>query len=124
VWVNKSERAWRRRGEAKALRAAAAAAEMRFAAFARALADLLPDPEGCRWLQRAGVTSQWCARSQRMAKAGAEGLSVLEGVVLVNTCSRLLDDAAFVRWLSQAKPDALRRLHDAAKPLGDESCRT
>ncbi len=65
-----------------------------------------------------GVTSRWCARSTRMGKTGAEGLSVLEGAVLVSTCNQLLENAALIRWMSRAMPDALQKLHDAAKPIG------
>lgn len=117
MWVNKAERAWRRRGELIQLRAAACQSEVRFAAFFRAVHVLLDDPEGCRWLECMGVRSRWCSRSFRVGKTGAEGLSVLEGVVLTRTCDQLLENAPFVRWMSQACPHALRDLHLAARSL-------
>ncbi|UPG92845.1 hypothetical protein [Luteibacter aegosomatissinici] len=118
MWVNKAERLWRRREEAVVLKAVAGDAEAHFAAFAGAIALLLQDTEGVRHLARHGINQAWCARSPRTGKTGAEGLSVLEGVVLAGTCSRLLDDPAFIRWMSKAHPDALQALHRVAGPLG------
>lgn len=85
-------------------------------AFARGVSLFLAGPNGWRWLANVGVMSQWCARSTRERKKGAEGLSVLEGAMLVGTCSPLLDNVALVRWMSQEKPKALLELHAAAKP--------
>ncbi|QWT22137.1 hypothetical protein KPL74_09030 [Bacillus sp. NP157] len=118
MWVSRSERVWRRRAEATGLLAAARAAEARFAAFDRAVCLLLDDPEGRRQLARLGITSRWCARSTRMGKTGADGLSVLEGIVLAGVCSSLLDDAPLVRWMSQARADALQALHAVASCAG------
>lgn len=109
--MNKNERAWRRRGEAKRLLAAVQAAEARFAAFDRAVHLLLSDPEGRRQLARYGITQRWCARSLRGADIGGSGLSVLEGVVLAGVCNRSMEDAALVRWMSRAQPVALQELH-------------
>lgn len=114
MWVNKSERVWRRREEASQLLAAAHAAEGRFAAFARAVDCLLADAEGRRHLARHGITSRWCGRSTRPGKTGADALSVLEGVVLAGVCNRLFEDAPLVRWMSRVHPDALQALHVAA----------
>lgn len=86
-------------------------------AFIGAGIVIATDPDGRQWLANVGVTSQWCARSTREGKTGAEGLSVLEGAVLVGTCSRLLDNPALVRWMSREKPQALLELHAAAKPF-------
>lgn len=118
MWVNKAERVWRRREEAGRLHVAATDAEARFAAFARAVDGLMQDADGIRWLASHGISSRWCARSHRAGRFGAGGLSVIEGVVLAGVCNRLLDDARFVRWMSQACPDALRDIHVAAGPHG------
>lgn len=114
MWVNKAERAWRRRAETEDLKHAATAAEARFAMFAHAVDLLIDDGEGARWLARHGITSRWCLRSVREGKTGAQGLSVLEGVVLAKVCSLMLDDPVLLRWMSHASPGALRALHLAA----------
>lgn len=122
MWVNKSERAWRRRAEEASLIQAGRVAEGHFAAYFRAIDALLDDPVGQRWVAQFGVDQRMPPRSTRLPPAGGpEGLAVLEAVVLAGTVGRLLADAAFVRWLSKAQPASLSALHLAAEPMVPET---
>lgn len=117
MWVNKSERAWRRRNEQVTLGRTAAQAESHFAAFHRAVSTLLDDPVGQRWMERFGVDRRTPLRSYRLSTSGeAQGLAVIEAVVLAGVVSRLLSDPDFVRWVSRVHPDALAALHVVAEP--------
>ena len=117
MFVNPGERAWRRRNERLALTQAATDAEARIAAFSRAVSTLLDDPVGGRWMERFGFAQRTQPRSTRLPKDGsAEGLSVIESVVLAGVASRLLSEPDFVRWVSRVHPAVLAALHLAAEP--------
>lgn len=112
MWVTRSEREWVRRHEAKDLAMAAARAEARFATVSHALRVLRADARAVPFLTRHGFHRLPIGRSSRIACNGrAEGLAVLEGVVLAGTIRALLADADLVRWLACHHPGALAALH-------------
>lgn len=115
MWMNKSERTYRRKLEDREMRQAAVAANARFAATAGALSVLLADPGGRRALDVLGIDAVRLGRSMRVAENGrTEGLCILEGIVLAGVVSRLLNDTAFVRYLSVYHPSVLASLHGAS----------
>lgn len=114
MWVTRSEREWSRKLEAETLAEAAASAEARFAAVTGALGVLLADSRAAPMLSRHGIHRVALGRSMRVAGNGrAEGLAVLEGVVLAGMVRSLLADADLVRWLACHHPGALAALHGA-----------
>lgn len=63
-------------------------------------------------LARHGISRVALGRSMRLAEDGlAEGVAVLEGVVLAEVVRALLHDAELVRWISGLHPGALAVLH-------------
>jgi hypothetical protein len=115
MWVTRSEREWRRKEEERLLREAAQQAESRFAAVIAAIEAISKDPVGGQILARLNIKPIPRGRSSRLAVNGrAEGLAVLEGVVLAGTARNLLADAELVPWLSRQYPRALAVLHEAA----------
>jgi hypothetical protein len=115
VWVTHTERRWIRGLEAEALADVAQAAEARFAAVTCALTMLLADTRAVPMLRRLGITRVAWGRSARLAENGrAEGLAVLEGMVLAAVIGALLMDADLVRWMSAHHPKALALLHGIA----------
>jgi hypothetical protein len=114
VWVTRSEREWVRKLEGDALTEAARDAESRFAAMTHAFGVLLADSRAVPMLARHGIDRVALGRSTRLPANGrAEGLAVLEGVVLAGIARSLLDDTALVRWLSGHHPSVLAILHRA-----------
>jgi len=113
VWVTRSERNWVRHHEDVSLQQAAQSAEAAFARTAGTLAVLLADPIAARMLAAHGWASTWAGRSTRLAgNHRAEGLAVLERVVLSKRLHALLSDVELVRWMSRHYPRELAILHD------------
>lgn len=98
-------------------------AERRFAAWAKAMAALGGDDEGERRLAALGVSASAAQRSVRLPIGGAaEGLSVMEAVVIAGVAGRLLSDASFMRWASRVHPGAVASLHAVADAWGATHC--
>lgn len=115
MWVTHSERAWRRKEEARALAEAARQAEARIAGASGALAAICVDAEGSRILANACFLHAGIGRSSRHGKNGrAEGLSVLEGVVVGQLCAHMLSEPKMVRWLLANIPSKFATLSAAA----------
>ena len=115
MWISHTERAWIRRQDAAALTFAATKAEARFHVVQMALRTLQGDTRTSEVLARSGLTLQVClGRTSRVAENGcAEGLAVLEGVVLAGLVARLLSDGDLVRWLSRRHSRELAALQGA-----------
>jgi hypothetical protein len=114
VWVTRSEREWTRRHDAETLAIEAARAEARFHAVTKALGTLLGDTRVTDMLIRHGIRRVSIGRSSRLPENGrAEGLAVLEGIVLAGIVARLLSDGELTRWLSCHHPKELAALHAA-----------
>lgn len=113
--MTRSEREWVRKLEGDALTEAARDAEARFAAMTHAFGVLLADSRAVPMLARHGIDRVALGRSTRLPANGrAEGLAILEGVVLAGIARSLLDDTALVRWLSGHHPSVLAALHRAS----------
>jgi len=113
MWVTRSEREWRRKDEDRVLREAARAAEARFAAVIGALEVISSDPVGGRMLARHNLLQVPRGRSGRLAVNGrAEGLVVLEGIVLTGLVKALLADVELVPWLSRHYARELAVFHE------------
>jgi hypothetical protein len=94
--------------------AAAAKAEARFHSVTHALRALFADARTAGILERHGMRYVALGRSSRLpANGSAEGLAVVEGVVLAGLVGRLLSDGELVRWLSRRHPRELAALQDA-----------
>jgi hypothetical protein len=116
VWVTRSEREWTRRHDAETLAFEAGKAEARFRAVTGALGALLADTRATDMLKRHGIQRISIGRSSRLPENGrAEGLAVLEGVVLAGMVAKLLGDGEFTRWLSCHHPKELAALHGACR---------
>ncbi len=116
MWVTRSEREWTRKLEAEGLAAAARDAEARFASVTAALRVLLADTRAAPMLAQHDISRVALGRSTRLAENGrAEGLAVLEGVVLAGVVRALLDDAELVRWMSGHHSRELAALHEACR---------
>jgi hypothetical protein len=97
-----------------ALTAEAGRAEARFHAVTKALDALLADTRATGMLRRLGIRRVALGRSSRLPENGnAEGLAVLEGVVLAGVIARVLSDGELTRWLSCHHPGELAALHGA-----------
>lgn len=60
-----------------------------------------------------GIHRVALGRSARLSANGrAEGLAVLEAIVLGGVISALLEDPTLVRWLSRHRPAQLATLHE------------
>jgi len=116
VWISQSERARIRERDALALTAEAGRAEGRFNAVTNALDTLLLDARAPEILRRVRILRITLRRSRRPQNGNAEGLAVLEGVVLAGVVARLLSDGELTRWLSCHHPKALAALHEACCP--------
>lgn len=112
MWISHTERACIRRQDAVALTFAAARAEARFHAVETALRTVLSHARTSSLMATSGLKLQVClGRTSRIAENGsAEGLAVLEGVVLAGLVARLLSDGELVRWLSRHHPRELAAL--------------
>jgi hypothetical protein len=122
MWVTRSEREWSRRHEAMALAAEARRAEIRFCAATKALASLLADSRVTDMLNRHGIRRIALGRSSRLPESGnAEGLAVLEGVVLAGIVAKILSDGELTRWLSCHHPKELAALHSICAVDGKSS---
>lgn len=116
MWMNRAERAYRRKLEERGMKAAAVQANAGFAATTAALTELLASPGGTRALEAVGIDAVRLGRSMQVADNGRlEGLSILEGLILAGVVSRLLNDTLFVRYLSLHHPAVLARLHGVAQ---------
>ena len=114
MWISHAERACIRRQDAAALTAAATKAEARFHSVTNALRALFSDAVTAGILERHGMRYVALGRSSRMAANGsAEGLAVLEGVVLGGLVASLMSDGELVRWLSRRHAQELATLQDA-----------
>lgn len=114
MWVTRSEREWTRRHDAETLAAEAGRAEARFHAVTKALDTLLGDTRVTDMLKRHGIQRVSLGRSSRLSENGkAEGLAVLEGVVLAGIVAKVLADGELTRWLSCHHPGELAALHAA-----------
>lgn len=112
MWVTRSEREWTRRHEAVALATEARRAEMGFYAVTKALGSLLADTRVTAMLNRHGIRQIALGRSSRLPENGnAEGLAVLEGIVLAGVIAKVLSDGELTRWLSCHHPMELAALH-------------
>jgi len=117
VWISHAQRAWIRKQDALALTAEAGRAEARFHAVTKALDALLADTRATGMLRRLGIRRIALGRSSRLPENGnAEGLAVLEGLVLSGVVARLLSDGELTRWLSCHHPVELAALHGACDP--------
>jgi hypothetical protein len=116
MWVTHTERAWRRKEEAEGLARMAAKAEASIAGVSRALTIIQSDAEGVRLLAGAGFGHLSLGRSMRLGRDGrAEGLAVLEAIVVTAVAGRMLSIPELVRWLSRNQPNELADLHRAAE---------
>jgi hypothetical protein len=114
MWMTHTERQFRRKEEDRVLREAARAAEARFAAVIGALAVIGADAVGGPLLACHDLNHGPLGRSGRVAANGrAEGLAVLEGIVLTGVVRQLLADLNLVPWLSRHYPRELAALHQA-----------
>jgi hypothetical protein len=117
MWVTRSEREWTRRHEAETLKAEARRAEARFCAVTKSFDALLADSRATGMLRRHGIRRVALGRSPRLPENGnAEGLAVLEGVILAGMVARILSDGELTRWLSCHHPAELATLHAACGP--------
>jgi hypothetical protein len=117
MWVTRSEREWTRRHEAETLKAEARRAEARFYAVTKSFDALLADSRATGMLRRHGIRRVALGRSPRLPENGnAEGLAVLEGVVLAGVAARILSDGELTRWLSCHHPGELAALHAVCAP--------
>ena len=113
VFIRPWTRAQIHRREDLILQQAAQNAEAAFAHTTDVLSILLADPLAARMLGQHGVSRACVTRSTRLAGNNrAEGLAVLERVVLSKRLLALLSDAELVRWLSRHYPRELAILHD------------
>nr|WP_157504029.1 hypothetical protein [Luteibacter rhizovicinus] len=111
MWISHAQSAWIRKNDAVALAAGAAMAEACFHEVTKALQPLLADTRTVEVLARLGLRHVALGRSSRLPENGsAEGLAVLEGVVLAGVVARLLSDGDLVRCLSRHHPGALASL--------------
>jgi len=116
VWISHTERACIRRQDAAALTFAATRAEARFHAVTNALRALFADARTAGILERHGMRYVALGRSSRLSANGnAEGLAVLESVVLGGVVAKLLSDGDLVRWLSRHQPRELAALQGACE---------
>lgn len=114
MWISHTERAWIRRHEALLLATEAAKAEARFHIVTKALTALLADTRAAPLLTRHGLRRIALGRSSRLPESGtADGLAVLEGVVLAALIAKILSDGDLTRWLSCHHPSELAALHKA-----------
>jgi hypothetical protein len=89
-------------------------AEARFHAVTKALVTLLGDTRATDMLKRHGIRRISIGRSSRLPENGrAEGLAVLEGVILAGMVAKVLADGELTRWLSYHHPKELAALHAA-----------
>lgn len=114
MWVTRSEREWIRRRDAETLAVEAGRSEARFHDVTKALSTLLGDTRATDMLKRHGIRRISIGRSSRLPENGrAEGLAVLEGVVLAGIVTKVLADGELTRWLSCHHPKELAALHAA-----------
>ena len=114
MWISHAERACIHRQDAAALTAAAVKAEARFHSVTHALRALFADARTAGILERHGMRYVALGRSSRLpANGSAEGLAVLEGVVLGGVVAKLLSDGELVRWLARHRPRELAALQGA-----------
>jgi hypothetical protein len=101
--------------EAAAIAAATASAEARFCTVTKVRRELVSDTRTAELLVRRGLRQVSLGRSSRLAANGdAQGLAVLEGVVLAGVVQRLLSDAELVRWMSRHHAKELAALQGAS----------
>lgn len=112
MWISQAQRARIREQDALALTAEAGRAKDRFNAVTDALAALSVDTRGTAILRRIGIPRIALGRSRVPENGNAEGLAVLEGVVLAGVVARLLSDGEMTRWLSCHHPKELAALHE------------
>ncbi|APG04820.1 hypothetical protein BJI69_13565 [Luteibacter rhizovicinus DSM 16549] len=114
MWISHTQRAWIRKEEALALTAEAGRAEARFHGVTKAIDALLADSRAKAMLRRLGIRRVALGRSSRLPEnERAEGLAVLEGVVLAGVVARILSDSELTLWLSCHHPVELAILHRA-----------
>lgn len=122
MWVTRSEREWIRRHDAETLAVEAGRAEARFHAVTKAMGTLLGDTRATDMLKRHGIRRISLGRSSRLPDNGrAEGLAVLEGVVLAGMVAKVLADGELTRWLSCHHPKELAVLHGVCR-RDQQSC--
>jgi hypothetical protein len=79
-----------------------------------AFRPLFADARTAMMLERIGLRRVALGRSSRLPGSGdAEGLAVLEGVVLAGVVAKLLSNGELVRWLSRHHPGELAALQGA-----------
>jgi hypothetical protein len=117
MWVTHTERAWRRKEEAKALAEAARSAEARIAGTSIALSSIQEKQRGRDLLARCGFDRAWIGRSSRVGKDGrSEGIAILESIVIARVVEHLMLSRQLVLWLATNRPSELIALNDAVEP--------
>lgn len=111
MWVTRSEREWRRREEARGLAESARQAEARIAGATSVLRAAYCEATGKGAPANTKLRPVALGRGLRLGKNGrAEGLAVLEGVVLARVAARILAYPPVMRWLLHGAPENLAAL--------------
>ena len=112
MWVTCSEREWRRKEASTALTQAAWRAEARIRCAEVAIRGLQADSAGRSALSAAGLCDLGLGRSRRTGRSSrADGLAVLESVVVGRVVGSILKKPDLVRWMSLHRPSLLLMLH-------------